>query len=576
MTFIELVRVLESSFYQQSAPSFEAAFARATIPLLIADGQNHFMNSMETKSEPGTLSDRYEWPYGVAGLAGLLPPIDPPRYWYACPLCTMEQSYYLDPLFPKGHLEDPGHGNVSMMYLAVLDANKDRLNAQLSATRPIRLTDTDLVKFSNTFEQKIDRGDHLAKDVSGGTADPVNKYDGACEGWVVALSKVNSRVRERCQALTLGQVWNGQPNLEVGNHAALLASKAESRAVEIYTTTSPSVKTVGFSSSPSTDPLGTIKEYHWEFGDGTTWTGTTAILIKTYADFGTYAVHLTRTYADAHTDTATTVVTLRDGGLQNGVTTLYSRRVILNSLGLKVLQGTRYMYVPWGATSLTFETSNLLFGDGADMYIKFGAQPVASSYNCRSMLPGGQQTCTIPHPAAGLWYVEVVPAGAIPGVFINIAAEDMPNVDFDDPQYQSLKIDLTGTYTLGTVNSPGSLIIPTLGGVVERPIVISGLDGNAPDDLQVHVAMNDHCCVLQLELVGPSGRVYPLDEVSFIGDRLEDIYTVNASKEVANGTWRLRALLMDEHADDPIAAWWLESPQDGWSFVERGGTIEIR
>ncbi len=61
--------------------------------------------------------------------------------------------------------------------------------------------------------------------------------------------------------------------------------------------------------------------------------------------------------------------------------------------------------VPAGASSLAF---NLSGGTGdADMYVKFGAEPTSSSYDCRPYASGNTETCTFATPSAGTYYVKL-------------------------------------------------------------------------------------------------------------------------------------------------------------------------
>lgn len=41
----------------------------------------------------------------------------------------------------------------------------------------------------------------------------------------------------------------------------------------------------------------------------------------------------------------------------------------------------------------------------ADLYVRYGAEPTTSSYDCRPYLNGNNETCTFSSPAAGTWYV---------------------------------------------------------------------------------------------------------------------------------------------------------------------------
>ncbi|MEV8535577.1 S8 family serine peptidase [Streptomyces sp. NPDC051211] len=77
---------------------------------------------------------------------------------------------------------------------------------------------------------------------------------------------------------------------------------------------------------------------------------------------------------------------------------------------------------------------------------------------------------------------------------------------------------------------------------VESPIAVSGVTGNAPATLKVGVNIQ-HTYIgdLKVDLVAPDGSVYTLHNRSGGStDNINQTYTVNASGEVANGTWKLR------------------------------------
>jgi leucyl aminopeptidase len=61
--------------------------------------------------------------------------------------------------------------------------------------------------------------------------------------------------------------------------------------------------------------------------------------------------------------------------------------------------------VPSGASNLTFDLSG---GTGdADMFVKFGAEPTSSAYDCRPYKSGNVETCTFATPSAGTYYVKL-------------------------------------------------------------------------------------------------------------------------------------------------------------------------
>jgi hypothetical protein len=70
--------------------------------------------------------------------------------------------------------------------------------------------------------------------------------------------------------------------------------------------------------------------------------------------------------------------------------------------------------VPTGQTSLAFEISG---GTGdADMYVRFGAEPTTTTYECRPYLSGNTEKCTISNIQAGTYYVSLRAYSAYSGV----------------------------------------------------------------------------------------------------------------------------------------------------------------
>ncbi|WP_240359070.1 trypsin-like serine protease [Pyxidicoccus trucidator] len=61
--------------------------------------------------------------------------------------------------------------------------------------------------------------------------------------------------------------------------------------------------------------------------------------------------------------------------------------------------------VPAGASGLAFELSGGT-GDG-ELYVKFGSEPTAGSFDCKSVAAGNQEKCPILNPRVGTWYAKV-------------------------------------------------------------------------------------------------------------------------------------------------------------------------
>ncbi|MFE2022235.1 M4 family metallopeptidase [Streptomyces sp. NPDC059499] len=83
------------------------------------------------------------------------------------------------------------------------------------------------------------------------------------------------------------------------------------------------------------------------------------------------------------------------------------------------------------------------------------------------------------------------------------------------------------------------------------PVAVTGITGNAPSDLSVAVNItHTYRGDLVLDLVAPDGTAYRLKNSSSSdsADNVVATYTVNASSEVANGTWNLK--IQDAYSGD--------------------------
>ncbi|MFD9433158.1 S8 family serine peptidase [Streptomyces sp. NPDC060002] len=110
----------------------------------------------------------------------------------------------------------------------------------------------------------------------------------------------------------------------------------------------------------------------------------------------------------------------------------------------------------------------------------------------------------------------------------------------------------SGGSTGGTTFSSSTAVsIPDNGSAVESSIAVSGRTGNAPTALQVGVDItHTYRGDLVIDLVAPDGTAYRLKAASSSdsADNVSTTYSVNASGETANGTWKLR--VQDTAAQD--------------------------
>ena len=84
---------------------------------------------------------------------------------------------------------------------------------------------------------------------------------------------------------------------------------------------------------------------------------------------------------------------------------------IKNGIPIKAIKGAQgsetffTMTVPAGKQTLNFRISG---GSGdADLYVRFGAKPSVSTFNCRPYRWGNEESCTFSNPTGGIWHVMI-------------------------------------------------------------------------------------------------------------------------------------------------------------------------
>lgn len=191
--------------------------------------------------------------------------------------------------------------------------------------------------------------------------------------------------------------------------------------------------------------------------------------------------------------------------------------------GLAASTGTDIKFtmdVPSGSTNLAF---NLSGGTGdADMYVRFGSAPTDTVYDCRPFLNGNNEACSFAAPQTGTYHVRVKAFSTFSGV------------------------SLVGNYTAGSTQPSffENLTDFTINdnSTVDSPITVSGRSGNAPSTLKVDVTIfHTWKGDLKVDLVAPDGTLYNIhNRTGSSTDNVIGTFTINASSEVANGTWKLR------------------------------------
>jgi len=91
------------------------------------------------------------------------------------------------------------------------------------------------------------------------------------------------------------------------------------------------------------------------------------------------------------------------------VTAAEAQTVLENGKPVQIISiiGGQWIYyqlnVPVGAKNMEVK---IYGGSGdADLYVKYGARPTATSNDCRPYLVGNAETCTFPTPTSGVWHI---------------------------------------------------------------------------------------------------------------------------------------------------------------------------
>ncbi|WP_436497380.1 trypsin-like serine protease [Actinokineospora sp. HUAS TT18] len=115
--------------------------------------------------------------------------------------------------------------------------------------------------------------------------------------------------------------------------------------------------------------------------------------------------------------------------------------------------------------------------------------------------------------------------------------------------------------TGGKFENVNNVNIPDAGAAVTSDVTVTGQAGNAPSTLKVNVDIKHTWRGdVVIDLVAPDGTAYRVKNSSAndSADNIITTYTVNASTEVANGTWKLKVQDVARYDTGYIDAWSLQ------------------
>ncbi|MFD8307078.1 M4 family metallopeptidase [Streptomyces sp. NPDC059690] len=148
---------------------------------------------------------------------------------------------------------------------------------------------------------------------------------------------------------------------------------------------------------------------------------------------------------------------------------------------------------------------------------------------------------TLTYEATGLPDgLSISPSGLITGTPTTLGASDVTIKVTDSTGASASK---TFNWRIAYVYANATRVdIPDNGPAVESPVTITGRDGNASATTSVYVnIVHTYRGDLTVDLVGPNGTVYSLlNRSGGSADNVDQTFTIDASAQPLNGTWKLR------------------------------------
>jgi Zn-dependent metalloprotease len=217
------------------------------------------------------------------------------------------------------------------------------------------------------------------------------------------------------------------------------------------------------------------------------------------------------------------------------------------------LQAAADLFGAYSPTYLAVADAWAAINVGSRIALGVNVAPVAAQISGVGQAVSLQTDAYTTNSGAGLTYsatglpdgLTISSTGLISGVPTTLGTSDVTVTVTDDT---GATATVAFSWRIANIYASGTRVdIPDNSTAVESPITVTGRDGNASATTQVYVKIvHTYRGDLTVDLVGPNGTVYSLlNRSGGSADNVDQTFTVDASAQPVNGTWKLR---VQDHA----------------------------
>ena len=212
------------------------------------------------------------------------------------------------------------------------------------------------------------------------------------------------------------------------------------------------------------------------------------------------------------------------------------------------LQAAADLFGAYSPTYLAVADAWAAINVGSRIALGVNVAPIAGQISGVGQSVSLQTDAYTTNSGAGLTYsatglpdgLTISSTGLISGIPTTLGSSDVTVTVTDDTGATA-----TAAFTWRVANiyaNATRVDIPDNAAAVESPITVTGRDGNASATTQVYVKIvHTYRGDLTVDLVGPNGTVYSLlNRSGGSADNVDQTFTVDASTQPVNGTWKLR------------------------------------